>query len=304
VKTYFECLPCVIRQSLEGVSRVTDDEAVREEVLRRVLRELVGVDFREPSPVIIGKAHRIIREVTGADDPYGTAKETCNRNALNLYPLMKQKIEGSANGLETALRLAIAGNTIDFIVDPDADRSNMLLAVEESLSAPIPPEVLTTFETAVMKARTILYLGDNAGEIVFDRLLVEQLPAEKITYVVKGSAVVNDVTRVDAESTGMADLVEVVDNGSDMPGTVLDHCSAHFQSRFQRADLVIAKGQGNYESLTEIEKSAFFLFKAKCSVVADHLGCEIGKLILTAQGFQQTVLNTSDRNSVRPKRSL
>jgi uncharacterized protein with ATP-grasp and redox domains len=137
VKTYFECLPCVIRQSLEGISRVTDDETVHEEVLRRLLSELVRVDFQKPSPVIIGTAHRIIREVTAADDPYRTAKETCNRNALNLYPLMKKKIEGSVNALETALRLAIAGNTIDFVIDPDADRSNILQAVHESLSAPI-----------------------------------------------------------------------------------------------------------------------------------------------------------------------
>jgi uncharacterized protein with ATP-grasp and redox domains len=277
-----------MRQSLEGISRVTDDEAVHEEVLRRVLRELARVDFKKSSPVIIGTAHRIIREVAAADDPYRTAKETCNRNALNLYPSMKQKIESSTKPLETALRIAITGNTIDFIVDPDADRSNMVAAVEESLSAPIPAEAFIRFEAAVSQARNILYLGDNAGEIVFDRLLIEQLPAEKITYVVKGSPVVNDVTRVDAESTGMSDLVEVVDNGSDMPGTVLDRCSPYFQSRFQTTDLVIAKGQGNYESLNEIEKSVFFLFKAKCSVIAQHLGCEIDKLILIGQEFQRT----------------
>jgi damage-control phosphatase, subfamily I len=276
----------VIRQTLEGVNRVTDDEAVREAVLRRVLLELVGVDFREPSPVIIGKAHRIIREVTAADDPYRTAKETCNRNAFRLYDFMKNKIEEAANPFETAVRLAIAGNTIDFVVDPDADHSNILLAVEESLLAPIPAEAFTRFQIAVMKARTILYLGDNSGEIVFDRLLIEQLPAEKITYVVKGSPVVNDVTCLDAESTGMTDLVEVVANGSDIPGTILDRCSAYFQSRFQSTDLVIAKGQGNYESLNEVEKSAFFLFKAKCSVIAHHFGCEIGKLLLISQEFQ------------------
>ena len=114
--------------------------------------------------------------------------------------------------------------------------------------------------------------------------------------MVKGSPVVNDVTRVDAKSTGMSDLVQAVDNGSDMPGTVSDRCSPYFQSRFQTTDLVIAKGQGNYESLNEIEKSVFFLFKAKCSVIAQHLGCEIDKLILIAPEFQRTFLNNSDRN--------
>ncbi len=280
MKTYFECLPCVMRQSLDGISRVTDDVAIQEEVVRRVLRELVRVDFGKSSPVIIGAAHRIIREITGQVDPYKTAKKTCNRNAMNLYPSMKKKIEDSAEPFETAVRIAIAGNTIDFIVDPNADRSNLLLTVEESFLAPIPPEAFVRFKTAVDQARTILYVGDNAGEIVFDQLLIEQLPRKKIAYVVRGNPVVNDVTRMDAESAGITHLVEVIDNGSDMPGTVLDSCSESFRSRFQAADLIIAKGQGNYESLDEIGKPAFFLFKAKCSVIAQHFGCEIGKLML------------------------
>ena len=113
-------------------------------------------------------------------------------------------------------------------------------------------------------------------EIVFDRLLIEQLPREKVTLVVRGAPVSNDATMIDAEDTGLTKLLEVIDNGSDAPGTILDDCSHAFRERFDSADLIIAKGQGNYESLSEVEKDIYFLLKAKCPVIARDLGCEVG----------------------------
>jgi damage-control phosphatase, subfamily I len=286
VKTYLECLPCIVRQSLEGAMHATDDETLQEEVLRRSARAISEMDLHEPSPVMIGTMHRIIREVTANADPYREAREICNRNALQLYPRMKEIVEQSSNPFETALRLAAAGNTVDFIVDPHADQSDIREAVEQSLSARFPSAVVKKFQETTKSARDILYLGDNAGEIVFDRLLIEQLPAGKTTFVVRGSPVINDVTFPDAQMTGMTEVVEVIDNGSNIPGTVLHHCSESFQRRFQEADLVISKGQGNYESLNEIHKEIFFLFKAKCSVITKHLGCEIGRLILAHNNFE------------------
>jgi uncharacterized protein with ATP-grasp and redox domains len=129
-------------------------------------------------------------------------------------------------------------------------------------------------------AQNILYLVDNAGEIAFDRLLIEQLPTEKITVVVKGKPVINDATMEDAEFVGLTDIVEVIDNGSDAPGTILETCSQNFRDRFEEADLVIAKGQGNYETLSDLDKNIFFILKAKCPVIARDIGCEIGDMIL------------------------
>ncbi len=130
------------------------------------------------------------------------------------------------------------------------------------------------------QARDILYLGDNAGEVVFDRVLIERLPYDEVTFVVKGSPVINDATMADAEAAGLTDLVEVITNGSDGPGTILKTCSPQFRERFGQADLIIAKGQGNYESLSEVDKSIFFVLKAKCPVIARDLDCTIGEMIL------------------------
>jgi uncharacterized protein with ATP-grasp and redox domains len=142
---------------------------------------------------------------------------------------------------------------------------------------------LIPFRQAVNDAREILYIADNAGEIVFDRLLIERLPIEKVTVAVKGSPVINDVTMEDALVAGLPRIVEVIDNGSDAPGTILESCSGYFQERFEKADLVIAKGQGNYETLSDIDKNIFFILKAKCPVIARDIGCEVGQMI-----FQKT----------------
>ena len=279
MEAFVECVPCVMRQALEAALHATVDRTVHEEVLRRTALTLSRVDLREPSPVIIAAVHRIVREVTGLADPYAEAKSTCNHKALALYPRLKDVVRRSDKPLETALGLAAAGNMLDFIVDSGADRTDLVNVMAASLSDPFPARIVSEFQEAVQAARNILYLGDNAGEIVLDRLLIEHLPEKRITFVVKGSPVVNDVTRQEAEAIGMTDLVRVIDNGSDLPGTVLRYCSEPFRKEFLRADLVISKGQGNYESLSDADKDIFFLFKAKCAPIAEHLRCEVGRSI-------------------------
>ena len=136
------------------------------------------------------------------------------------------------------------------------------------------------FQAALGRASRILYLADNAGEIVFDRLLIERMPPGKVTVGVRGFPVINDATMKDAEDTGMTELAEVIDNGSDGPGTILDDCSQSFRDRFDEADLIIAKGQGNYETLSEVDKDIYFLLKAKCAVIARDMGCQEDDMIL------------------------
>jgi uncharacterized protein with ATP-grasp and redox domains len=139
---------------------------------------------------------------------------------------------------------------------------------------------LDGFRNAAAAAKDILYIADNAGEIVFDRLLIKQIGPEKITFVVKGGPIINDATIEDAQAAGLTDLMKVIDTGDDAPGTILEFCSEDFQHCFEAADLVIAKGQGNYETLSNIDKNIFFLVKAKCPVIARDLGCEVGETIL------------------------
>ncbi|MBI5571810.1 MAG: DUF89 family protein [Desulfomonile tiedjei] len=280
MRAFLECVPCVMRQALEAALHATADRAVQEEVLRRTAHTLSQADLREASPVIIAVVHRIVRDVTGLADPYAEAKTTCNEKALALYPHLKEMVRRSEKPLETALGLAAAGNMLDFIVDSTADRSDLATVMAASLSEPFPAKMVSEFQHAVQGAQELLYLGDNAGEIVLDRVLIEQFSGKRITFVVKGAPVVNDVTIRDAEAVGMTGLVRVIDNGSDLPGTVLKYCSESFRQEFHRADLVISKGQGNYESLSDADKDIFFLFKAKCAPIAEHLRCQVGRSIL------------------------
>lgn len=280
MRTYFDCIPCFVRQALDSVRLITDDEQVHEQVMREVLRLACKMDLRQSPPAMAQKIHRIIRKLTGVQDPYLQMKNRFNKLALQMYPELRERIEASNDPLETAIRLAIAGNIIDLGVVAKLEESEVEKAINESLTALLDKETLEKFRTTTNQAQNIFYIGDNAGEIVFDRLLIEYLPVENITFVVKAKPVLNDATIEDAQIVGLTDIVKVIDNGSDAPGTILNDCSQDFRRQFDRADLVIAKGQGNYETLSDVDKDTFFILKAKCPVIARHLRCEIGRMML------------------------
>ena len=279
METFYDCIPCFIRQALYAVRLATRDERIHEEVLRCVLRTTSEMDLRKSPPAMAQQIHRLIRRLSSCDDPYKELKDRFNRYALELYPGLRQRIDNASNPLETALRFAIAGNIIDFGVNNELDRIDLSKTIERALSEPLFGEIEELYY-AITLAKKILYLGDNAGEIVFDRLLIEKLPVDKITFVVKGSPIINDATMDDARATGMTDVVNVIDNGSDAPGTIIEECSDRLKHLFTDADLIIAKGQGNYETLTDVNKNIFFILKAKCPVIAKHLGCELGSFVV------------------------
>ncbi|NQT01329.1 MAG: DUF89 family protein [Planctomycetes bacterium] len=288
MRTYFDCIPCFVRQSLDAVRLITSDESIHEHVVRNILRLAADLDMSQSPPVMGQKIHRLIRELVGMEDPYHKIKKQFNNLALTLYPELRKLIISSEDPLETAIRLAIAGNIIDFGVNSKLQESELEKTISECLAAEFSGMQLKPFQQAVNEAEEILYIADNAGEIIFDRLLIEQLPIEKVTVVVKGRPVINDATMEDAELAGLTRIVEVIDNGSDAPGTILESCSRYFRDRFARADLVIAKGQGNYETLNEVNKNIFFILKAKCPVIARDLECEVGEMILRkSKAFEQ-----------------
>ncbi|MBC2694782.1 MAG: DUF89 family protein [Desulfobacteraceae bacterium] len=297
MKTYFECIPCFLRQTLEAARLTTDDETIHEQVFREVLRVASKINLRESPPVMAQRIHRLIRQMTGDNDPYRDIKDRFNNFALELYSELKERIKRSREPLDTAIRLAIAGNIIDAGVNYHIKETQVHNAIEHALTAPLAGDP-KQFREAVSEAKDILYLADNAGEIVFDRLLIEQMPFEKITLVVKGSPVINDACLADARATGIANLVEVIDNGSDAPGTILGECSEGFKRRFENADLIIAKGQGNYETLSDVKKDIFFVLKAKCPVIAQHIGCEVGSLVFLRSARGKDYGKGGDRNAM------
>ncbi len=194
---------------------------------------------------------------------------------LGLLPEMRARLAAADDPFGLAVKLAIAGNIIDLGVNGHLPADALRTAVEQALGEPVHG-LVDDLRRDVEAADEILYLADNCGEIVFDRLLIEQLPTAKVTLAVRGRPILNDATRADALTVGLTDIVEVIDNGTDAPGTLLDDCSPAFRRRFERADLIIAKGQGNFESLSDVDAPVYFLFKVKCSVVADHVGEPIG----------------------------
>jgi damage-control phosphatase, subfamily I len=283
MQTTLDCMPCFVRQALGAVREVTDDVEDAGRMLRDVLLEMSQMSTQQSPVVMAQRIHRLVRGLAGGIDPYRDAKDRCNRIALDLYPKVALMVRQSGNPLEMALRMSIAGNAIDFGPHQHVDRKHVDQAISHASSSELYGDV-AGFADAVSRAGSILYLADNAGEIVFDRLLIEQLGADRVTLVVRGAPVLNDAQRSDVEIAGLADIVEVIDNGSDAPGTLLDDCSDEFRRRFYQADLVIAKGQGNYESLNDADREVFLVLQAKCSVIADQLGCPVAALVVERGG--------------------
>jgi len=283
MQTTLDCMPCFVRQALNAVRMVTDAPGIQQRVLHGVLRQLSRTPLQQSPLVMAQRVHRLIRELACDGDPYLQAKRWSNELALELYPRVEEMVRDSSEPLEMALRLAIAGNAIDLGPHQHIDRKHVDEAIAHALKSPLNGD-LTGLTEAIEGAQSILYLADNAGEIVFDRLLIEQLGPARVTVGVRGMPVLNDATMADAEAAGLTGLVEVIDNGSDAPGTLLDDCSGEFRRRFNEADLIIAKGQGNYESLDDAGREVFLVLKAKCPVIAAQLGCPVLSLVVKRGG--------------------
>ena len=279
MRTSLDCIPCFIRQALDAARMVSTDPAVHERIVREVLRWTGEIDLNEAPPVLGQRIHRRLREITGVEDPYRTAKEHLNRMALSLLPELKAEIEAASDPLAMAVRLAIAGNVIDMGVNGNVTESDVRQSIRQALAEPFTGEQ-NGFRQSIAEARSILYLADNAGEIVFDRLLIEQLLPARVTLAVRGAPVINDATMADARAVGLHEIVDIIDNGSDAPGTILEDCSQDFIRRFTEADLILAKGQGNFETLSDDPRDIFFLFKAKCPVIAARVGLPVGTHVL------------------------
>lgn len=212
-------------------------------------------------------------------DPFRKIKSEYNQIALELYSSLKESVRKSPDPLWMSSRLAIAGNVIDFGIFTSVDIQG---TVRRALADQLAADDYSALRETISSIDEVLYLTDNAGEIVFDRLLIETLISlgKRVTAVVKGSPVINDSTMEDAVESGLTGVCRVIDNGSDAVGTILDWTSSTFQKTFNRARLIISKGQANFETLTGSEKNIFFLFQSKCEVVSKELGLSKGSMLL------------------------
>jgi uncharacterized protein with ATP-grasp and redox domains len=278
--TQLECFPCFLKQTMIALGQMSEipDTRGRRAIVDDVLAIMLKADTDKPPAYTTTFIHRAIREKLGRD-PFKEIKHKYNALAMGLYGTLKSEVEGGRDSLWTAARLAIAGNVIDFGIFTSIDIDG---SVRKALGTPIAVDDYPAFRESVGHAKDILYLLDNSGEIVFDMLLIEQLVSsgKSVTAAVKGSPVLNDVVLEDAVQTGLTKLCRVIDNGSDAVGTILAWTSPEFQRTFHSADLIISKGQGNFETLAGNEERIFFLFQSKCEVVSKELGLPPGSMLL------------------------
>ena len=276
MKTYYECMPCFLKQTVHALDAV--DPLYQEAILREVLHVLGDTDFSLSPPEMVRKVFEVVESYNGKIDYYADAKKKSNNYILNMYEELSEIILNSDDPFDTAMRLAIAGNIIDFGVKHDFSDKLIHAEIEKVL---VSKEISSDFlKDEVKKAEKILYVGDNAGEIVFDKLFLKQLPIEKITYAVRGEAVLNDVLQEDAEMVGLTDMLPVISNGSAFPGTVLSECSPEFKEVFNNADLIISKGQGNYETMSGLDHNIIFLLMIKCPVISRDIGYKAGSFVV------------------------
>lgn len=276
-----DCLACIVRGSLDAAKLATDDTGLQEKIVKRIMKTLMDVDMEQPPPVMATKIQKAVFETTGVTDPYEQIKHEFNDFALSLYPdLEKLAADGS---FETCVRLCIAGNIIDFGTHSTIGKQQILDTIKTSLKMEITGSI-SELAQACDSAGRILWIGDNCGEIVFDKLMLTKLAAKELIYAVRGGPTQNDATMEDAVHTGIDQMVRVIDTGAALPGVILDRCSTAFRRVYDNADLIIAKGQGNFETLPGNDPRIFFLFKAKCPVVAKHAGCNLNDMVILKGG--------------------
>lgn len=276
MKSYLDCYPCFFIQAIRTSRMITSDEKKIWQILNEVSLSLPKIHFGATPPEIGREVYRIISKRTGIKDPYRKIKEKCTRQALSLYPELKKLINSSEDRLMTAIRISIAGNIIDFGANFDFDLKKDVGTI---LSQDFSINHYREFCEALDKARKILYLADNAGETVFDRFLIEEIN-KPVIYVVRAHPIINDATREDALLAGIDKVAEIVSSGCDAPGNILKFCSDEFLKVYRSADLIISKGQGNYEGLSDEDRPIFFLLKTKCHVIARDIGIDEGSIVL------------------------
>jgi len=278
-----DCIVCYLKQVASIAKHVKlEEEAARNLVWGTfpLLPTLTpGITPAENCSLVLHRAH----ELLGETDPYDQAKKESNLAAMDLLPRLRARIAASPQPLYTACQVAAAGNIIDMGINPDYDIDASL---REALANKFAKDDFAAFQMRLVSANRGMIIGDNSGEIAFDRLLVEQMrqAGAEVAYAVKGGPILNDATVEDAKQVGMAEVATIITNGNNFLGTVLDRCSPEFRRAFAEADLVLSKGQANYETLESVPEAGertFFLLRVKCPIVARSLNAELGEMVLS-----------------------
>lgn len=275
MKLDVQCIPCVINHAYKMADKYLKNENEKIIYLKEVMKNIINLPSSKSSPYVMSIAYQLLKKFAGFKedhDFYANERRYFNEKLLNLVNKLENIIKNSPDKLLTAIKIAAAGNIIDFGVFSDIEKDVMEKAVIPTLKKDFSLEVFNKFKEDIKNSKYLLYLGDNSGEIVLDMLLIKEIknynPDLQIIFAVRGGNILNDVTKEDAYMVGINKFAYIIDNGTSIPGTDLEEVSDEFIKWFKKADMIISKGQGNFETLDNIYgHNIYFIFLCKCELI-------------------------------------
>ena len=278
MKVKYDCIPCILRQAIEAARLVTDDEKVIDEIINNYSEMIPEIRESNPTPLVVSQIQKMIKEKTGNPDPYQKLKENNIRMAMDIYEDLKDLIENDKDPLKKSLLLSATGNVIDAGISVKIKvEESILNTMEKGFSI----DDYQTFKEKLKDSQTLLIIGDNAGEAVLDKLLLRELNNYNIdlTYAVREEPVLNDITLKESKLIGLDKYANVLSSGCTAPGMLINQATPEFLDIYNKADIVLSKGQGNLEGLSAEKRSIFFLLKAKCDLIAEFLEVDLNDLV-------------------------
>ncbi|NPA39234.1 MAG: DUF89 family protein [Thermodesulfobacteria bacterium] len=283
MRLQLECLPCFLRQVLEATKIVNAPQDVKEVAMLKTLDVLKNFKSFSTPPELARDIHHELKGLLKEKDPYKPLKDECISLAKKVLTELKEELEkgDQREKLEFRIRLSGVGNTFDAGAYSIKDMKKLVASIKEELKKEFAVWHFEKFWESLKKAKKVLIIGDNAGETVFDKVLIDELKNyAEVTYAVRPEPIINDATVEDAINSGIHEVARIIPTGCNLPGVVLKECNEEFLKEFESADIVISKGQGNFESLSEEKKTGlFFLLKIKCPVIARHVGIGVGNYV-------------------------
>jgi len=275
------CVECIINQSKRVADAIDADEKLTQEIVNAVEKMAPGFSFKQSPPEVASAVYEKMAELAGKEDLYDEVKKLSTQKAQAFVPYLENEIRDSNEPLLTATKVAVAGNVIDLAAEYAFDLNEEL---DKIFHTSFSVNNFSLLQEKLAQASTLLYIADNAGEHIFDLIYVKTIlslyPDIKLTYMTRGNAIINDVTYEEAREAGFDKVCDLVSSGVNTPGFVYERANEHSKELFNNADLILTKGMGNYECLSDAKrKDLFFLLKVKCNVVARSLGKEVGDII-------------------------
>jgi uncharacterized protein with ATP-grasp and redox domains len=273
MKTSIECMECNVKQLIKVSNFINVSSKDKEIAAKRLFKHLSNVSYEKTNPEIMGESFQIFQEVFKQENPYKEIKSSYNKFLLNMEKTIREMINESDSPLDVALRVAVIGNIIDFGARHTFSKEEVLKRLNKASEIQFAKDDSEQLFNSLKTAKTSLYIGDNCGEIVMDKLFIETMKKHykelDVTFAVRGGPILNDVTVDDFHEVNMGEVASFISSENAVPGTILKDSSLAFQKCFQNADIVIAKGQGNFESLSSVYRNNLYLiFMSKCDYVS------------------------------------